>query len=104
MKKYILGSIAIALVMIASAFTIVAEKNNQKSPAATVWYYNGSGTLESDFQNGLNWNTTNVGTCVDEAPKPCHISADATTQAALSTYLSGFNKQAILNMSTGRKE
>lgn len=104
MKKYILGFVALALIITISAFSMSAKKAEVKTITSTVWYYNGTGTSQADFQNGLNWNTTNAGTCVDDAPKPCHISADATTQSALSTYLSGFTKQAILNMSTGRKE
>lgn len=102
MKKYILGFIAVMLVVAISAFSI-SVKSPVKKSTEVVWYYNSAGTTETDFQNGVNWNQTNSGSCVSTGNRPCQISASATTQAELSTYLSGFNKDEILGMSTGRK-
>jgi uncharacterized protein YxeA len=103
MKKYILGFIAVMLVVAISAFSMTVKNPVIKKSTDVVWYYNAPGTTEADFQNGTNWNQTNSGSCVSSGNRPCHISSSATTQAELSTYLSSFDKQEILDMSTGRK-
>lgn len=81
----------------------VADKSGAIKSRAVTWYYNGTGTTESDFQNGSNWSQTNSGTCVTNGNRPCQISSDATTQAELSSELSELNKDEILAMSSGRK-
>jgi hypothetical protein len=103
MKKYILGFIAVMLVVAISALSMTTKSPVVKKSTDVVWFYNAPGTSEADFQNGSNWDQTNNGSCVSTGNRPCHISASATTQAQLSTYLSGFDKQEILDMSIQRK-
>ncbi|GEM_PF-1696355 len=81
----------------------IGEKGQGAVTQAVTWYYNGTGTTESDFQNGTNWSQTNSGSCVTNGNRPCQISSDATTQTELSSELSELNRDEILAMSSGRK-
>jgi|SRR5690242_10330441 len=103
MKKYIFGIIAVMLVVVISAFSMTNKKPVAKKTTDIVWYYNAPGSTEADLQNGNNWNQTNSGSCVSSGSRPCHISASASTQAQLTSFLSNYTKDEILNMSTDRK-
>ncbi len=85
------------------ATLISGQKASGITKQVSTWYYNGTGTTESDFQNGNNWSQTNSGSCVTNGNRPCQISSDATTQAELSAELTELNRDEILAMSSGRK-
>lgn len=79
------------------------KPDKQKVHATVVWYYIGSENTLAAFKDGENWTTTNTGVCADQGPKPCQISAEATTQQELSAYLEPLTQNQILEMSSGRR-
>lgn len=102
MKKYILGIIALIIISVGSAFTLIKTNNSHAHKVLTTWYFDGTST---QIKDASQWRKTGSAPadCQPSGMRPCSISVTASTQSQLQTYLDPLSAPQITAQSPQKR-
>ena len=102
MKKYILGIVAVCILLVVSAFAVINTNKESTHKVLTTWYFDGTSSQIKDATHWRNTGSTPVD-CQTNGNMPCSIEVDASDQAELQDYLDPLSSNQITAQSSQKR-